>query len=258
MMDAGLVELLRCPRTGQALTLDRDASSLSALNEQVADGRLGLASGELLDRPLEAVLRSADQTTRYPVAAGIAYLLAESALVVPTGATQSTGTVSDAEIQRQQMAKYSEIYEDWTGGEDGVARAIQKVLHGRYGQLLAGATVLDVGNGGTPAQAQYGAEIAQTLKHFIAADKSSHMLRRSGPFGDLVLADAFGLPFKDAAVDFVTVNNTIHHFGRRRGQAPLEKMRSFFDEALRVAQRGVVGVELLVPAAGEVAEKLLL
>lgn len=253
----GLVEMLRCPLTGQPLALVDDAQTLGQLREQWANGGLQTGGGETLAGPLQAVLTNADETARYPVADGIVHLLKGSRLVKGDGAANVATKQTGAAIQHQQMADYSQVYERWTGGEDGITRATQTVLNNRYGRLLDGATVLDVGNGGTPPQVQLGPEIAGRLKRFIAADLSPHMLYRSGPFGELMLADAFHLPLQTNAVDYVTVNNTLHHFGRYRGEDSRAKLKAFFAEALRVARKGVLGVELLVPGWGLLAERML-
>jgi SAM-dependent methyltransferase len=210
-----------------------------------------------LDDPVQALLVTADGAVSYPVANGVIHLLEGSRLIAGDGSAPGIAKNKGAEIQHQQMASYSEVYEYWTNGEGGPTRAIQQVLNARYGALLAGASVLDIGNGGVPPEAQLGPEIAGKLKRFIAADLSPHMLRRSGCFGDLLLADAFRIPLQDEAVDYVTVNNTIHHFGRHRGEDSQQKLGAFFAEALRVSRRGVIGVELLVPSIGLWAEQML-
>lgn len=259
MIDEALVPLLRCPKTGQPMRLDRDAATLRQLNADIAQGRVGFASGRAVDGNVQALLRSVDGSALYPVVDDVACLLGDSRIVpASTGQTLASQSAREREIQREQMAKYSQVYERWTGGEDGPTRAIQKVLDARYRQIFTGASVLDVGNGGTPADVQLGREVAAVIERFIALDLSSHMLRRSGPFDNQILGDAFELPFEDDAVDIVTVNNTIHHFGRRRGDDPEARVGAFLTEAMRVARRGVVGVELLVPPLAQFVESQLL
>lgn len=263
MLDANLTALFQCPATGRPLTLDRDAAAVEEVNAGLAAGRLTLASGETPEQPVEGLLRVGGDGPVYPVIDDVAYLLAENAVVSAresSSGSPPSGRRSQAErdIQRRQMESYSRVYERWTGGEKGITRALQRGLHERYRNLFAGAVVLDVGNGGTPPEKQLGPELAGTVERFIAADKSLDMLLRSGPFGDLLLADAFALPFATDAVDVVMVNNTIHHFGLRRGEDPAAKIRGFLAEALRVARRGVVGVELLVPPVAQSLERLLL
>lgn len=233
------------------------------MNRKLAGGGLALASGEIPERPVEALLRTSGGGPVYPVIDGVGHLLAESAVV--TARTLSSDPpaaprrpAAESAIQRRQMENYSRVYERWTGGERGITRALQRGLNERYRELFDGAVVLDVGNGGTPPHKQLGPELAARVARFIAADKSLDMLLRSGPFGDLLLADAFALPFATDSVDIVMVNNTIHHFGLRRDEDPAVKIRGFLAEALRVARRGVVGVELLVPSAAQAVERLLL
>ena len=251
--------MLQCPRTGQPLDLDLDVDRLREINAQISSGDLALASREAITGQVQALLSNRDGDNCYPVADGMSYLLADNHLTPATGeAVARPASAVETAIQREQMAKYSQVYERWTGGENGITRATQKVLNQRYGKLFQDATVMDIGNGGTPAEVQLGSEIAAVIKRFIAADKSPDMLRRSGAFSDLLLADAFQLPFQDDSVDIVTVNNTIHHFGRRRGDNPQQTIQDFFSEALRVARKGVIGVELLVPTLGQWAETALL
>lgn len=256
-ISSSLVSMLRCPLTGQAVERVEGRQALARLREQWDSGQLQTAGGETLGGALQGALVNAGGTATFPIADGIVHLLKSSRLVevderAPIG-TRPKGAV----IQQQQMADYSQVYEDWTAGEQGPTHAIQKVLHARYGARLEGATVLDVGNGGVPPEAQLGPEIAGGLKRFIAADLSPHMLGRSGPFAELLLADAFHVPLCDGAVDYVTVNNTLHHFGRYRGEDSDQKLKAFFAEALRVARRGIIGAELLVPSWGLLAERML-
>jgi ubiquinone/menaquinone biosynthesis C-methylase UbiE len=259
MIDESLVPLLRCPTSRQPMQLDRDAGELGRLNTDIAQGRVGFASGQAVDGTVQAILRAADGSAIYPVVDDVACLLGETRIVPASNSQPLVSTPArEREVQHQQMAKYSEVYERWTGGEDGITRALQKVLDARYRSMFAGASVLDVGNGGTPAEVQLGREIAGVIDRFIALDRSSHMLRRSGSFGNQILGDAFELPFEDGAVDIVMVNNTIHHFGRRAGDDPTARLGSFLNEAMRVARKGVVGVELLVPPLGEFVESQLL
>lgn len=256
-IDASLVSMLQCPHTGQPLRLVEDAKALAQINRQLNEGQLRPADGSELPLPVQAVLQTADGASLYPLAGGVVHLLRGNRLVPGSAAGGAAARSQAAQIQHQQMADYSQVYERWTGGEDGPTLAIQKVLNQRYADRLAAATVLDIGNGGVPPEAQLSPEIASKLTRFIAADLSPHMLCRSGHFAEMLLADAFQLPLQDNAVDYVTVNNTIHHFGRHRGEDSAQKLKGFFSEALRVARKGVIGVELLVPPLGLLAERML-
>lgn len=259
MRNDEIISLLQCPQTGLALELDEDAARIREINQQLACGDLTLASGQAPEAPVQAVLYSANQRTVYPVSGGVMGLLRECALVAANGQAPAPAKLRESDaIQRKQMEQYSTVYERWTGGEHGITRALQKQLHARYRDAFVGASVLDVGNGGTTAETQLGAELAAIIERFIAVDKSPDMLGRSGQFGDQILGDAFELPFKSSSVDLVMVNNTLHHFGLRRGERSPEKIREFFSEALRVARRAVIGVELLVPAWAELLERMLL
>lgn len=260
MIDADTARLLRCPRTGAALALDTDPARCAQINDAIAAGRLMPASGEAPAGVVEALLCSEDGAVCYPIVEGMSCLLPDAALVDAAGrvAAPASSTAEGRAIQRRQMEAYSQVYERWTGGEGGITRALQRELEQRYRERFAGATVLDVGNGGTTPKQQLGAELAASVDRFIALDLSPDMLMRSGDFGNLIQGDAFALPFQTDSVDIVMVNNTIHHFGRRRGEDGDAKVRAFLDEALRVSRRGVVGVELLVPWLAQGVEKTLL
>src|SRR5699024_7681062 len=122
-------------------------------------------------------------------------LLPGSALGEPDHQPPPARSQQEVEQQREQMKHYSTVYERWMGGERGFTRAMQRGLDQRFHELLTGASVLDIGNGGTTAEVQLGPELSEVIGRFIALDKSSDMLRRNGVFGDLILGDGFELPF---------------------------------------------------------------
>ena len=258
MNSPDLISLLECPGTRRPLVLNEEEAVIQGINEQISSGRLVHSSGERPSRPVDAILRAAGEGPTYPIVDGVLFLLEELALVASDErkihAKPSSAMV---ELQGHQMEKYSRLYEDSTGGEDGIIRALQKQLHDRFHALLSGASVLDVGNGGTPPHVQLGHELSDSLSQFIALDRSFHMLTRSQFNGHKILGDAHRLPFKSDSVDFVMINNALHHFGLERSENALEKMESFMTEALRVCRKGVIGVDPVVPGIVEMVEHLV-
>jgi len=84
------------------------------------------------------------------------------------------------------------------------------------------------------------------------------MLTRNGINEHQILGDATRIPLSDKSIDFVIINNTLHHFGLHKDSDSSEKMKAFFDEAFRVSRNGIIGVEMLVPHIAERIEKLFL
>lgn len=79
MIDAELLNLLRCPETRQALTLIEPAA-LAALNSRVAAGTLQNRSGKPISEPLQNALVRADGAVAYPVRQNIPIMLVEEAV----------------------------------------------------------------------------------------------------------------------------------------------------------------------------------
>ena len=165
-------------------------------------------------------------------------------------------------LQRDQWKAFSARYEKWTGGPDGVITKVQEEFHRRNAALFSdisnGAVVLDVGNGGATVNEQLGQEIASSVKTFYALDSSYLMLTRNGIREGQILGDATNIPFSDKSVDYVIINNTLHHFGRHVDSDPSKKMKEFFDEAFRVSRNGILGVEMIVPHIAQRVETLVL
>ncbi len=84
------------------------------------------------------------------------------------------------------------------------------------------------------------------------------MLTRNGIHDGQIIGDAFKLPFADNSVDYITVNGVLHHFGRKRGDDRDAKLIAFIKEAMRVASKGLICLELAVPRYAEFAESVVL
>jgi ubiquinone/menaquinone biosynthesis C-methylase UbiE len=121
-----------------------------------------------------------------------------------------------------------------------------------------GAVILDVGNGGSTNNELLGQKIADSIQTFFALDSSYPMLTRNGIREGQILGDARSIPLSDNSVDYVTINNVLHHLGRHVNSEPSIKMKEVFVEASRVSRKGIIGVEILVPHIGQQAETLAL
>ena len=80
MIPAELLEILRCPETGQTLAL-ADADALARGNAQIArNNGLPATEGVATTEPLTEALVRADRKMLYPVRDGIPVLLVEEAI----------------------------------------------------------------------------------------------------------------------------------------------------------------------------------
>lgn len=79
MIDAELLNLLRCPETRQALT-PIEPAALAALNGRVAAGSLQNRAGKTISEPLENALVRTDRAVAYPVRQNIPIMLIEEAI----------------------------------------------------------------------------------------------------------------------------------------------------------------------------------
>lgn len=78
-MDKYLLDILRCPITGQNLRpVPRE--KLQKLNQAVAAGRLRFQDGEPVERPLDEALITANGSKLYVVDDGIPVMLEEKAI----------------------------------------------------------------------------------------------------------------------------------------------------------------------------------
>ncbi len=84
MIDAKLVEILRCPVTREPVSL-APKDRLRALNAEIVAGRLRYADGRKVEAPLEAALLTADGARIYPVRDDIPIMLADEAILAGPG-----------------------------------------------------------------------------------------------------------------------------------------------------------------------------
>lgn len=148
------------------------------------------------------------------------------------------------ERYHRQMEALSKNLEDWYGASNA---ALQKIAIEEYYRDFAGSVILDVGNGGLTAEQQLGGELSRKVARFIGADKSHDMLYRHGDH-EKILCDAAEIPLADNSVDYCLLNNVIHHFGFRREEGFGTVASKALRECLRVSRRGLIIVEMTVPA----------
>ena len=79
IIDRKLAELLRCPATGQEVSLV-SGTRLEELNDAVAAGELRHLDGRPVEHPLEAALVTADGSRIYPVRDAIPVMLEDECI----------------------------------------------------------------------------------------------------------------------------------------------------------------------------------
>jgi len=84
MIRPELLELLRCPKTHQKLTLAQP-ELIERLNARIKTGRLQNRAGKVVQQPLEAGLLCEDRAFLYPVRGNLPIMLVDEA--VPVAAT---------------------------------------------------------------------------------------------------------------------------------------------------------------------------
>lgn len=205
--------------------------------------------------PLDGLLATADMVHTYPLIGQVAFLMADYRLVwTDVAIPPDSREQRRAEIQRHQMTVFSRIHDRWY---KGITEAQQTVLRERFYGRCRGCSVLDLGNGGLSAGVQMGEDIAASLESFMAMDTSYDMITRNGFFDTQVLGDARKIPLREGAVDYILVNGLLHHFGRSRGHDGGAALRAFFEQAMKICRRGIIAMELLIPAVAELAENIL-
>lgn len=78
-MDQHLLDILRCPVSGQPLAL-LGKDKLKQLNAAIAGGRVRQQDGEPVSAPLTEALRTANGSTLYPVRNGIPVMLEDQSI----------------------------------------------------------------------------------------------------------------------------------------------------------------------------------
>lgn len=78
-MDKHLLDILRCPASGQPLAL-LGKDKLKQLNAAIAAGTVRQQDGETVAAPLTEVLRTANGATLYPVRDGIPVMLEDQSI----------------------------------------------------------------------------------------------------------------------------------------------------------------------------------
>jgi uncharacterized protein YbaR (Trm112 family) len=81
MIDAKLVEMLRCPAEGGPLSL-LSPEQIAEINQRIARGELSDPLEQTVEQPIEGGLANASGTRVYPIRCGIPTLVADEAIVL--------------------------------------------------------------------------------------------------------------------------------------------------------------------------------
>ncbi len=74
MLDSELLNILRCPVTGQRVK-QADETLVARVNQRIAEKQLRDASGGLVEEPVQGLLVTADDTTAHAIRLGIPTLI---------------------------------------------------------------------------------------------------------------------------------------------------------------------------------------
>jgi uncharacterized protein YbaR (Trm112 family) len=82
MIDAQLLELIRCPATGASLRI-ADAHQIEEVNRGIEAGEVRDASDQIVAEPLDGGLITEGGDRLYPIRGKIPVLIAEEAIALP-------------------------------------------------------------------------------------------------------------------------------------------------------------------------------
>ena len=247
MVNADLLDLIRCPKTGERLHFSETLREYPFLRESVDPARHDHADGFLVNE---------SETWAYPMLGKVPSLISSAALHRDAGNLHAGDKLAAIRAaQMEQMRKFSALHDTYYS-EPTIA--LHAYLRKHYYPRFAGASVMDIGNGGLSPVEQYGAELAGSLSLFVAIDHSHEMLTRKGHFDHQVIADAKEFRFADNCVDYIVLNGIIHHLGLEKGEDPPGKIQEFMTRMINMSRKGVIVMDLLVPAMGEWMERATL
>lgn len=93
-IDETMLPLIRCPASYQKLRL-ATADELARVNESIAQQSLATVGGDPVQEPLEAALIREDGTLLYPVVDGIARLIVDDGVKLPSELTMPAPAEGD-------------------------------------------------------------------------------------------------------------------------------------------------------------------
>jgi SAM-dependent methyltransferase len=234
------MEILRCPLTGQSLSILSD-DELSEVNRRLETRAVLHRDGTPARTPLTFALGTPRRTEIYRVEESIIWLLSDLALVDATAVHTAAITV-----ERKVVQSFYDEY-GWAKSTDGFfndtsqftdtrpfAREYQRYCNARIGRELSGGRfLLDVASGAIP-HAEY-LEFSRHYETRICVDFSIRALREAraklGDAGLYLLADITRLPLAADTIDNVISLHTVYHVPRAEQTAAI-------NELVRVTKHG--------------------
>jgi SAM-dependent methyltransferase/uncharacterized protein YbaR (Trm112 family) len=234
------VEILRCPVTGEQLTI-LETADLEKANQQIRNGERRHGDGTPVHLPLTDAVGTRSRANIYRVADDVLWLLPDAALVAPSQASQRAlsaeknvvqsfydefGWVKNAGGQFNDTSKFN-VARD-------IARDYRLTCNRRIsGQLKGGTSLLDVASGAIP-HPEY-LDFSREYQVRICVDFSIRALHEAreklGERGLYILGDITRLPLAAGAVDAVISLHTIYH-------VPKTEQSRAIDELMRVCKPG--------------------
>jgi SAM-dependent methyltransferase/uncharacterized protein YbaR (Trm112 family) len=234
------VEILRCPVTGEQLTV-LDSAELVTANQQIRNRERQHNDGTPVNLPLTDAIGTRSRANIYRVAEDVLWLLPDAALVTPSQASQRALSAEKSVVQS--------FYDDFgwvknVGGQFNdtseftvpreIARKYRVTCNRRIsGHLSGGTSLLDVASGAIP-HPEY-LDFSRNYQVRICVDFSIRALREAreklGERGLYILGDITRLPLAAGAVDAAISLHTIYH-------VPETEQSRAVDELIRVCKPG--------------------
>lgn len=251
MVCQAIKPLLRCPATRKELVFKDLPPGLENARCRIINPK----GKRTFDEPVEKILGTPGGDILYPVVKGVPFLLREAAVYPGGPAWKSREILLSMDRAQVNIEKFHKNYDKWY---KKITQAQIMVQQEHFYPLLPGRRVLDIGNGGLSPSEQLGDDISGSVEFFIPLDRSFSMLFRNGPRENQILADGMHIPLAENSVDYALFNGVIHHLGLKAGENAGRKLGAFFLEGLRVAEKGIIVMEMVVPGFAEKMENLLL
>jgi ubiquinone/menaquinone biosynthesis C-methylase UbiE/uncharacterized protein YbaR (Trm112 family) len=237
---ARCLEILRCPITGQPLSI-LSPVELAECNQRIAARALLHRDGTAARTPLTFALGTPRRSEIYRIEDSIIWLLSDLALV-NAGAVQTAALIAERKAVQSFYDDFGWVKADGAAFNDTVqntdtrdfARDYQRHCNARIARELPGGKyLLDVASGAIPHT-----EYLEFSRHYevrICVDFSIRALREAqaklGDSGLYLLGDITRLPLAAEAIDEVISLHTIYH-------VPQTEQTTAIDELVRVTKPG--------------------